>query len=978
MADLQRNGVVDRDINQAITTLKKGTYLLKYGRRGKPKFCPFKLSNDESKLIWYSRRKEKHIRLSHVSRIIPGQRTVSIVLFLNHHSFILISFNILCLGLQAVFQRYPQPEKEYQSFSLILNDRSLDLICKDKKEAEVWLFGLKALVSHGINRKWRVEAGSDTTVSGDSPELHNKKSPPNPHFPLSDLFFALCFALLQDRGDAQGIQAPSEPGNRLGKTFADIVTHAASIKVTSKPDLVEFGLIAASCVENINNRSSGADVVRASSSSSVSSLSHGSCKEDVDALVDIFIWGQGVGEGILGGGEDKVESSFNTKIDALLPKAMESTTVLDVHGIACGSSHAVIVTKQGEIFSWGEESGGRLGHGADADVPQPKLMDTLRGMNFQSAACGEYHTCAVTVSGDLYTWGDGAHSSGLLGHGSDVSHWIPRRVSDMDGMHVSYVSCGPWHTALLTSGGELFTFGDGYFGALGHGDRSSTTVLRKVETLSRLRTTRVSCGSWHTAAVVVTESSDDGCPDSSSSTKLFTWGDGDKGELGHGNREPRLSPQSVDALFDVNISQVACGQNLTVTLSTSGQVYTMGSSAYGQLGSRTVDGKVPTRVGGKIAGRFVEEIACGSHHVAVVTSKKEVYTWGKGTNGQLGHGNTDDRETPTRVDFLKDKQVKSVVCGSNFTAVLSLHKWVPSADQSMCSSCRNPFGFIRKRHNCYNCGLIFCKSCTTRKSLKASLAPIMNKPYRVCDDCFAKLKKSGEPFSAFLPPKAQNGNIPRKFDESIDKEVLALRSHAQLSRLSSLGSSSQAESRLSRSELKLDFENRTIFPAQTGNFHLGGFNTPRLPIYPVGDSRKSLPPISRRTSRATSPASGKSSNRSSTVTIDDSKQMNDNANQEIINLRAQVEALTCKSRQLEAELEKTSRRLQEVTARAETEAGKYKSAEEIIMSLTDKLEQVTDMLPPGQKGLLYNAGPIAKHTTVEHVFANATNMMCTM
>ncbi|KAE8663214.1 Regulator of chromosome condensation (RCC1) family with FYVE zinc finger domain [Hibiscus syriacus] len=868
MADLQRNGVVDRDINQAITTLKKGTSLLKYGRRGKPKFCPFKLSNDESKLIWYSRRKEKHIRLSHVSRIIPGQRT-------------------------AVFQRYPQPEKEYQSFSLILNDRSLDLICKDKKEAEVWLFGLKALVSHGINRKWRVEAGSDTTVSGDSPELHNKKSPPNPHF---------------DRGDAQGIQAPSEPGNRLGKTFADIVTHAASIKVTSKPDLVEFGLIAASCVENINNRSSGADVVRVSSSSSVSSLSHGSCKEDVDALVDIFIWGQGVGEGILGGGEDKVESSFNTKIDALLPKAMESTTVLDVHGIACGSSHAVIVTKQGEIFSWGEESGGRLGHGADADVPQPKLMDTLRGMNFQSAACGEYHTCAVTVSGDLYTWGDGAHSSGLLGHGSDVSHWIPRRVSDMDGMHVSYVSCGPWHTALLTSGGELFTFGDGYFGALGHGDRSSTTVLRKVETLSRLRTTRVSCGSWHTAAVVVTESSDDGCPDSSSSTKLFTWGDGDKGELGHGNREPRLSPQSVDALFDVNISQVACGQNLTVTLSTSGQVYTMGSSAYGQLGSRTVDGKVPTRVGGKIAGRFVEEIACGSHHVAVVTSKKEVYTWGKGTNGQLGHGNTDDRETPTRVDFLKDKQVKSVVCGSNFTAVLSLHKW------------------------------------------------------------------------------AQNGNIPRKFDESIDKEVLALRSHAQLSRLSSLGSSSQAESRLSRSELKLDFENRTIFPAQTGNFHLGGFNTPRLPIYPVGDSRKSLPPISRRTSRATSPASGKSSNRSSTVTIDDSKQMNDNANQEIINLRAQdemisflqVEALTCKSRQLEAELEKTSRRLQEVTARAETEAGKYKSAEEIIMSLTDKLEQVTDMLPPGQKGLLYNAGPIAKHTTVEHVFANATNMMCTM
>ena len=30
---------------KAITALKKGAYLLKYGRRGKPKFCPFRLSN---------------------------------------------------------------------------------------------------------------------------------------------------------------------------------------------------------------------------------------------------------------------------------------------------------------------------------------------------------------------------------------------------------------------------------------------------------------------------------------------------------------------------------------------------------------------------------------------------------------------------------------------------------------------------------------------------------------------------------------------------------------------------------------------------------------------------------------------------------------------------------------------------------------------------------------------------------------------
>ncbi|GMI87372.1 hypothetical protein like AT1G69710 [Hibiscus trionum] len=933
MADLQRNGVVERDINQAITALKKGTYLLKYGRRGKPKFCPFKLSNDESKLIWYSRKAERHVKLSQVSRIIPGQRT-------------------------AVFQRFPRPEKEYQSFSLICSDRSLDLICKDKEEADVWFVGLKALISNGIYRKWRVEAGSDTT-SIDSPESHSKKSSPHSHL---------------DRGDAQEIEAPCESHNRLGKTVADIVAHASLIKAANQPNLVDVGLIGASCVENVNNRSAGADAIRVGLSSVASSSRHDSCHEDIDPLVDIFIWGQGVGEGILGGGRNKVDSLFNTKIDALLPKALESTKVLDVHNIAFGSRHAVIVTKQGEIFSWGEESGGRLGHGVEADFPHPKLIDSLSGMYFESVACGEYHTCAVTVSGDLYTWGDGAHNSGLLGHVSDVSHWIPRMVSDMDNIHVSYVSCGPWHTALVTSGGQLFTFGDGSFGALGHGDRSSTAIPLKVETLSGLRTIMVACGAWHTAAVVevMNESFNNACPDSSSSTKLFTWGAGDKGELGHGDKEPRLFPQSVGALFDDNISRVACGQNITVALTSTGQVYTMGSSAYGQLGIPTSDGKVPTRVKGKLAYSFVEEIACGSHHVAIITAKKEIYTWGRGTNGQLGHGDTNDRATPTLVDFLKHKQVRNVVCGSNFTAVISLHKWESSVDQSICSGCRNPFSFIRQRHNCYNCGLVFCKACTMRKSMKASRAPTMNKPYRVCDDCFAKLKKCAEPVSSPLPPKVRNGFFPCKLDNHTDKEVLAPRSHIQLSRLPTVCSSYQVENRPCKSELKLGLHTRPLFPAQNGNFHLGGFNTSKLSLYPVGDSKKNSPAsVYRMTSRATSPASGKSSTRSSTVTTADSEQLNGSINQEIITLRAQVEDLTCKSRHLEAELVKTSRQLKEVTAIAENEAEKYKSAEEVIKSLTAQLEQAVDMLPLGQNGL-HNASLTLKH--IEHN-KHATNMM---
>ncbi|XP_057415182.1 PH, RCC1 and FYVE domains-containing protein 1 isoform X3 [Lotus japonicus] len=902
MADPQKTGVGDnRDIEQAITSLKKGSYLLKYGRRGKPKFCPFRLSNDESLLLWYSGKEEKQLRLSTVSKIIPGQRT-------------------------ATFQRYPRPEKEYQSFSLLYNDRSLDLICKDKDEAEIWFVGLKALVARGTYNKWRFEARPDSLYS-ESPKSGTRRSPPS----ITPF----------DPGDTNGAAFEISSQNKWVKAFSEIISYTSASKSSSQAESVANSSLSSGSVDNSSNRNSASEAFRVSLSSAVSSSSQGSYHEDFDALGDVFIWGEDISYGILGSGSmQRVGSRSSSEMDAILPKALESKVVLDVHSIGCGYKHAVLVTKQGEIFSWGEESGGRLGHGIEVDVFHPKLIDTLSGMNIELVACGEYHTCAVTYSGDLYTWGDGTHNSGLLGHGNEVSHWIPKRVSgDIEGVRVSYVSCGPWHTAIVTSGGQLFTFGDGTFGALGHGDHSSTNIPREVETLKGLRTTRVSCGVWHTAAVVGVI---DECVESSSqssSGRLFTWGDGDKGQLGHVDREPRLVPECVIALGNENIYRVACGHSLTIALTTSGHVYTMGSTAYGQLGCPPADGKVPTRVEDKIADSFIEDIACGSYHVAVLTSKAEVYTWGKGLNGQLGHGDNDHRNKPTLVEFLKDKQVKSVVCGSNFTAVVCLHKWIPSVDHSCCSGCHNPFNFRRKRHNCYNCGLVFCKLCTSRKSMKAALAPNSSKPYRVCDDCYNKLKKASESLPCVQTPSLRCVGL---------QDSRATKIQGTLLRLPSFGSIVQTES----SHLKLPESHYShIFTALNGKLQLGGLVPPKSSNSLSGECRKHISvsePATRISCQSTSPVSSKSSPRQSYEDIhDDLKHRNDMLNQEVLSLRAQVDNLTSKSRSLEAELDRTLKQLKEVTAVAAEEAGKCKSAKEVIKSLTAQLKEMAERLPKG-------------------------------
>ncbi|KAL4291958.1 hypothetical protein GQ457_14G018720 [Hibiscus cannabinus] len=168
-----------------------------------------------------------------------------------------------------------------------------------------------------------------------------------------------------------------------------------------------------------------------------------------------------------------------------------------------------------------------------------------------------------------------------------------------------------------------------------------------------LLTVRAACGVWHTAAVVEVMV---GSPNTSncSSRRLFTWGDGDKGHLGH----------------------VSCGHSMTIALTTNGHVYTMGSHVSGLLGNPQAVEELPICVEGNLTKNFVQEIACGAFHVAVITSKTEVYTWGKGASGQLGHGDTDDRNPPFLVEALKDKEDKSVACGTSFTAAIKCHNFI--------------------------------------------------------------------------------------------------------------------------------------------------------------------------------------------------------------------------------------------------------------------------------------------------------------
>ncbi|KAL4566531.1 hypothetical protein LXL04_030647 [Taraxacum kok-saghyz] len=834
MTDLQKNSIEEQNVQEAIASLKNWSYLLRYGRLGKPRFFPFRISNDETTLIWCISRKEKHIPLIQVSKIMRGQRT-------------------------AVFQRYPQPDKEQQSFSVLYGNRSLDVICKDKSEAETWLLALQTLISKNSNSQISKNIDNITSSDGSSSITQRNST--------SDI--------LEDSCKYETFTFP------ISRALSDVLLCTESAKTPPT-------IIPKSYTSNI----------------------HGPRLDDVESLHDVFIWGEGTCDRLLGGGIGTgigMSNSNSAKIDSLSPKALKRSIAFDARKVSCGSKHAVLITKQGEVYSWGEGSGGRLGHGTESDIPIPKLIDDLSRSNIEMVACGENHTLALTQSGDVYTWGE-IISPGT-GTGIGISHWIPGKIGGpLEGINVKFISCGPWHSAIITSEGVLFTFGDGTFGALGHGDTATIYHPKPVQSLIDKKTVKVSCGFWHTAAIVQI--------DGSSSTKLFTWGNGDSGQLGHDDRDPRFLPTSVLPLSTKSFCQIACGHSMTVALTNSGHVYTIGEQN---------SGNHPVK--GKLTDNYVHDISCGSHHIAILTSKSEVYTWGKGSNGQLGHGDTKNRDSPTLVESLTESRVKSVVCGSNVTIAICLRKEVRTSDLPMCSSCNSAFNFKRKRHNCYNCGLVFCSSCSSRKSLKASLAPNADKYYRVCEDCYISLHK--EETESCLPPKIVSNPNNKLWD---------VKSQGLLSRISAFDSFRRVGSQLIKPESSQESSNNNNIVVSPLNSSPSVFENA---TFGSQSQSQTVSPVSLKSSYSISSAIA------SIAFPDESKKKEDNVVKEISTLREQVEYLTQKAQIVESDLKKTSIQLKEASKELKDERERNKAANEEIRSLTSQVDDLTTMIGQG-------------------------------
>ena len=367
---------------------------------------------------------------------------------------------------------------------------------------------------------------------------------------------------------------------------------------------------------------------------------------------DLYTWGDGRhgATGLDLSRSDEKEVARPSRVLGL-GGAKNSVVVL-----AAGVRHLLAVTTEGGIYSWGDGSLGRLGHGDTTPVTEPRKISTLSSHKVTSAAAGEEHSAATTSDGLLYTWGSG--SFGKLGHGEPSDESTPRRVA-LDALqpgsrHATAVGCGFAHSVALCQNHEVLVWGSGFKGKLGLGDDQNRLTPTPIPALKRKHVKTFACGSFHTVAV--TETGD-----------VFSWGIGERGQLGHGDLENKKTPWPVLELQGTEIAVVAAGEAHSIAAAKDKRkVWSWGAGHYGQLGVGGLEPRLSPCPIDDLEGQGIQQVACGSNHSGAVSENGTVFMWGNGANSRLGLGKGmgDEQVVPQIVTSLASKALTNASDGT--------------------------------------------------------------------------------------------------------------------------------------------------------------------------------------------------------------------------------------------------------------------------------------------------------------------------
>ena len=277
--------------------------------------------------------------------------------------------------------------------------------------------------------------------------------------------------------------------------------------------------------------------------------------------------------------------------------------------VKVGGSHSAGITNKGKVFTWGWNDKNQCGLQGFNSTQKPRLLETLKEKFIVQVVCGDDHSLALGSDSKVYAFGD--NSKGQLGQGhyketpsveqvnlpkarqvaavgsqcmavtqeNELYLWPfetihgERRSYPMKMLNdnsVSQVSMGYNFAMILCSSGLVYSVGSSNsHGQLGQGDTAcynSPTLISCLKN-EKEKITSISCGFKHVVA-------------KSSLGKVFTWGWGSHGQLGHSEYKSEYLPRQVFIKSQrFKALQVSAGWKHSVVMHENRKLYWCGTNA---------------------------------------------------------------------------------------------------------------------------------------------------------------------------------------------------------------------------------------------------------------------------------------------------------------------------------------------------------------------------------------------------------------
>ena len=321
--------------------------------------------------------------------------------------------------------------------------------------------------------------------------------------------------------------------------------------------------------------------------------------------------------------------------------------------VCCGKLHTITLSNDGTLHSFGNNSLGQLGLGLDHNIHSTLPTPIPNLPKIKMISCGSSFTMCVDYEG--FIWSFGENDSGQLGIGNHTNQYfnVPQKLCDIPpGLSVS---CGGFHTLIITTDSNLWSCGNNKFGQLCLGNQENQFKPQKTA-FSDI--SKISAGCDHSLF-------------QNNEGEIFACGYNEDGACGLGHFNHYQITPSIIPNMPPNIVHFVCGYHQNLFLDSKGKVFAVGSNVYGHYFRRFCLGhNTNLNVLKKIRNiPSIQTISCVGENSYLIDFEGNLWTFGKNVAGQLGHGDYKNKNTPKVIKTLKDiQQISYGSCGYHFFA----------------------------------------------------------------------------------------------------------------------------------------------------------------------------------------------------------------------------------------------------------------------------------------------------------------------